>query len=128
MTKNWFLGLVTASIGAMSSLALTVPASAQAVYAPPGTSPLTPVAASMEPAGCPLYGNGQWSFINNTWTWCPPVAVAYAPPVGQAALSGYYGLGTIAPPNTIAVAPPQPYAYAPYYGSSQIGYQTPYGY
>ena len=106
MTKNWFLSLLAASIGAMTSAGERFRQVRKQSTRRPEFLPLTPVVASMEPAGCPLYGNGQWSFINNTWTWCPPVAVAYAPPVGQAALSGYYGMGTIAPPNTIAVARP----------------------
>jgi hypothetical protein len=110
MTSKWFLGLLTAAIFATTTLVSATPAGAQVVYTPMAgapPSPYTPIAAALEPPGCPLTGNGQWAFLNNAWIWCPPTSVAYAPPVGQAALSGYYGFGAVMPPSTIAVAPPQ---------------------
>ncbi|HEU5480100.1 MAG TPA: hypothetical protein VFU90_09725, partial [Candidatus Tumulicola sp.] len=133
MTIKRFFGLLAATTFGAASLLSTLPASAQVVYAPSAgapISPYTPILASLEPQGCPLYGNGQWAFINNVWIWCPPTAVAVAPPVGQAALSGYYGFGATMPPPTIAVAPPQAIAYAPVYGSSfgAPSYATPYPY
>src|SRR5665213_2913441 len=130
MTNKWFLGLATSAAFGAASLLATIPAGAQVVYAPSAgvpISPYTPILAALEPPGCPLYGNGQWAFINNAWIWCPPTEVAVAPPVGQAALSGYYGFGALMPPATIAVAPPQPMAYAPVY-TAPAGYAPPYAY
>ena len=86
MTSKRFLGLISAATFATATLFATIPAQAQVVYASPAgapISPYTPVLASLEPQGCPLYGNGQWAFINNVWIWCPPAAVAVAPPSGK---------------------------------------------
>ena len=134
MTNKWFLGLLTATAFASSTLLATVPAGAQ-VYAP-GTyapivsqspiSPLTPVPPQMEPAGCPQYGSGQWAFISNVWVWCPPSAAVAAPMVGLNSLTPY-GFGYPVAPQSIAAVPSAyGYAYNPY--APVYAQTTPYGY
>ena len=113
MTNKWFLGLLTATAFASSTLLATVPAGAQ-VYAPgsyaapivstSSISPLTPVPPQMEPAGCPQYGSGQWAFINNVWIWCPPSSATAQPLVGINSLSPY-GFGYPVAPQSIAAVP-----------------------
>jgi len=148
------LGVVAASAMTASILLPAAPASAQVypgpVYAPGAYAPVGTTAF----ATCPMYGNGMWLWNGSAWTWCPPASVAMAP-VGQAALVGYYGFGTMAPPPTIAVAPmtaapvvyvpvavaqtaypsygyPQQYGYSPYgynsYPTYGYGYPQQYGY
>ncbi len=97
----------------------TLPAGAQVVYAPSASAPIspyTPIAAAMEPQGCPLTGNGQWTLINNRWIWCPPTA-GYA----NSSQAGY-GYGT---PIAYGYGTQTGYGYGTPTG---YGYGTPYGY
>src|SRR5579863_8409272 len=116
------LGVVAASAMTASVILAAAPASAQVYPAPAYAPAYAPVVASAGYATCPMYGSGMWLWNGAAWTWCPPASVAIAP-VGTAALAGYYGFGTIAPPPTIAVAPitAAPVVYAPM-GYAPIAY------
>lgn len=135
MTKRSISGALAGVTFGAVALCAAGPAGAQVVLAPTivAGAPIVPVLAAMEAPGCPLYGYGQWTFVNGGWVWCPPSSVAYAAPVGQAALSGYYGFGLAMPPPTIAVAPPvvsyaPAYGSAPAYGGLPVAYGSPYSY
>ncbi|MBV8583875.1 MAG: hypothetical protein JO241_07745, partial [Candidatus Eremiobacteraeota bacterium] len=59
---NRFVGGVAALAMTASVFLSAAPASAQAYAAAPVAGPMAyaPVLAALEPAGCPLYGNGMW--------------------------------------------------------------------
>jgi hypothetical protein len=117
MTNKWFLGLITATSFGAAILLGTSPVAAQVVYAPSASAPIspyTPILAAMEPPGCPLYGNGQWAFINNGWMWCPPT-IGYSSPTG-------YGYG-----SSIGYGYSSPTGYG-YGAPTGYGYSSPVGY
>lgn len=93
------------------------PTYAQPAYAGYSQLPQTP--------GCPITSSGTWMWNGYNWQWCAPSNAAMYP-VGEGALVGYYGLGAVAPPSTIAVSPYMPAfgyssAYAPAYGYGYYG-------
>jgi hypothetical protein len=102
---NRLIALGTAAAMSGAFFFSAAPTAAQMVYAPVSNPAYVPMIAAFEPAGCPLYGNGAWIWSGNSWQWCPPPSVAYAPAVGEAGLYGYYGVGALPPPPTVALAP-----------------------
>jgi hypothetical protein len=100
----------------------TSPAYAQPAYAGYSQMPSA--------QGCPITSSGTWMWNGYNWQWCAPANAAMYP-VGEGALVGYYGMGSVPPPSTIAVSPYMPAfgyysAYGPTYGYTPSYYGSPY--
>src|SRR5579862_4503403 len=113
-----------ANASGYSAPAQTAYAPAYTSYAPSnGYAPAYSGYSALPPAqtpGCPYTSTGMWMWTGYSWSWCAPAAVA---PIGETGLVGYYGLGAVAPPETIAVAPPA-YGYAAGYPAYSGYYGT----